>query len=95
MSKKSSRPSWFKMFLHQKALIDSVPNESAGLALKAVFEYFDTGELPELDPLSFAVFASIKPYIDESFEDFKRSSEAGKAGNAKRWCKEASPPDTP
>lgn len=90
MSKKNNRPAWFKMFLHQKALIDSVPNESAGLALKAVFAYFDTGELPELDPLSFAVFASIKPYIDESFEDYARDVENGKKGG-----RPPKPPVTP
>ena len=75
MSKKTGRPSWFKMFLHQKALIDSVPDETAGKALKAVFLYFDTGELvTDLDSLSFAVFAAIKPYIDESYEDFRKKN---------------------
>lgn len=68
MSKKATRPAWFKMFLHQKALIDSVPDETAGKALKAVFRYFDTGEDSELDPLAFAVFVAIKPYFDESNE---------------------------
>lgn len=68
------------MFLHQKALIDSVPDEIAGRALKAVFAYFDNGELIDLDPLSFAVFASIKPYIDESFDDYARDVENGKKG---------------
>ena len=85
MSKKTSRPAWFKMFLHQKALIDSVPDETAGRALKAVFQYFDTGEAPELDPLAFAVFAAIKPYIDESFDDFKRTQEKNRANVQKRW----------
>ena len=69
MSKRTNRPAWFKMFLHQKALLDSVSDEVAGRALKAVFQYFDSGEVIDLDPLSFAVFASIKPYIDESFDD--------------------------
>lgn len=92
MSKKNvKRPSWFKMFLHQKALIDSVPDETAGKALKAVFLYFDSGEVQELDPLTFAVFASIKPYIDESIDDYTDSVESGRAGAKKRWQKDSPP----
>ena len=51
MSKKKERPSWFKMFLHQKALIDAVPDEDAGKALKGSLQYFETGDLPALDGL--------------------------------------------
>lgn len=93
--KKEGRPSWFKMFLHQKAIVDAVPDDVAGKALKAVFQYFESGEVGKLDPLAFAVFASVKPYIDESFNDYRRSSNAGKQGNAKRWNKEVSGGDTP
>ena len=92
---KDKRPAWFKMFLHQGPLIMAVPDESAGKALKAAFHYFDDGKEPELDPLSMAVYAAIKPYIDEAFGDYERSSKAGKAGNAKRWGKGVSPPDHP
>ena len=80
MAKTAGRPAWFKMFLHQKALVDSVPDETAGKALKAVFRYFDTGEVTDLDPLAFAVFAAIKPYVDESFDDYARDVENGKKG---------------
>lgn len=83
MAKGTGRPAWFKMFLHQKALIDSVPDETAGRALKAVFLYFDTGEIANLDPLSFAVFATIKPYVDESFDDYTRDVENGRKGGRK------------
>lgn len=79
------RPAWFKMFRNQKALIDSVPNESAGKAIKAVFQYFENGEVVEMDALEFAVFSSIKPYVDESMEDYEKAIETGKAGAGKRW----------
>ncbi len=88
---KSERAQWFKMFLHQKALIDSVPNETAGKALKAVFRYFDSQEMDDLDPLAFAVFSAIKPYIDESFSDYQRSVETGRSGGKKRWGKNTHP----
>lgn len=93
--KKVGRASWFKIFLHQKALIDSVPNENVGTALKAALQYFETGEIPKIDPLSFAVFSTFKQYIDESNDDFKKFSEAGQRGNKKRWDNQVSPPDTP
>lgn len=64
---KDKRPSWFKMFLHQGPIINAVPDEVAGKALKAAFRYFNNGQEPELDPLSMAVYAAIKPYIDEAF----------------------------
>lgn len=87
MSKKESRPAWFKLFRHQKALIDSVPDDSAGRAIKAVFQYFENGEVPPLSPLEFAVFSSIKPYVDESFEDFAEKSRKNKAIANERWKK--------
>lgn len=88
MAKKESRPAWFKLFRHQKALIDSVPDESAGKAIKAVFQYFENGEVPPLSPLEFAVFSSIKPYVDESFEDFAETSRKNRENVQKRWGKE-------
>lgn len=63
MAKSEKRPSWFKLFLHQKPLIDSVPDDIVGKALKAALRYFDTREESELEPLSMAVFCTIKPYI--------------------------------
>ena len=88
MAKKESRPAWFKLFRHQKALIDSVPDDSAGRAIKAVFQYFENGEVPTLSPLEFAVFSSIKPYVDESFEDFAETSRKNRENVQKRWGKE-------
>ena len=88
MAKKTGRPAWFKMFLHQKALIDSAQDETAGKALKAVFQYFDTGEVVELDQAAFIVFSAIKPYIDESYSDYQRSVETGRTGGNKRWGNE-------
>ena len=74
------------MFVHQKALIDSVSDEIAGKALKACFAYFDNGEICDMDPTVFAVFSAIKPYIDESFSDYQRSVDSGRAGAGKRWA---------
>ena len=92
---KCGRPSWFKVFLHQKPLIDAIPDEVAGRALKAALLYFDTGEMTEMDSLTGAVFAVLKPHIDEAFDDFRRSVDAGKAGSQKRWNKEGTQDNSP
>lgn len=82
MAKRTSRPSWFKMFLNIRPLIDSVPDDVAGRAIKASLKYFDTGndDTSKYDPLTIAVFSSIKPYIDEAFSDFNKRVENGKTG---------------
>ncbi|MBR2895553.1 MAG: hypothetical protein IKC03_07855, partial [Oscillospiraceae bacterium] len=83
---KRNRPTWFKLFLHQKPLIDAVPDEVAGRALKAALRYFDSrgdgngDSIGELDPITLAVFSAFKPYIDEAFSDFYRDVENGKKG---------------
>ena len=94
MAKSAGRPTWFKMFGHQHALIESVPDATAGRALKAVFRYFCTDEMDELDPLAFAVFSAIKPYIDEAFSDFESSSKKNRQNVMKRWSKEGIPRNT-
>lgn len=92
---KMGRPSWFKLFLHHKSLIEAVPDEVAGKAIKAALRYFDTGEVAELDSLAGAVFAALKPHIDEAFDDFRRSVDTGRAGGQKRWSKEGAKGDRP
>ena len=94
MSNKTGRPSWFKLFLHHKSLIDAVPDEVAGRALKAALQYFDTGEVVELDSLAGAVFAALKPHIDEAFADFQATSEKNRKNIRKRWQNRCIPSDT-
>lgn len=91
---KIGRPVWFKLFLHHKALIDAVPDEVAGKALKAALRYFDTGEAVELDSLAGAVFAALKPHIDEAFEDFQETSEKNRRNAKVRWQNRCMPSDT-
>ena len=80
MSKGEKRPSWFKLFLHQKPIIDSVPDEVVGKAVKAAFHYFATKEETELDSLAMVVYSSFKPYIEESFTDYERDVRNGHKG---------------
>ena len=87
MPRKNNRPMWFKMFLNLKALIDSVPDETVGKAIKAIFTYFDSKEIVEMDPLVFAIFSSLKPYVDESFSDFELTRARNMENIKSRWGK--------
>lgn len=93
--KKARRASWFKLWLNQKPLVDAVPDDVAGRALKAAFQYFDDGEILELDPLAGAVFAVLKSQVDEAISNYTVSVEAGTAGANKRWGKESQNGDSP
>ena len=90
MHKGEKRPSWFKLFLHQKPIIDSVPDDVVGKAVKAAFHYFATKEEMELDVLPMVVYSSFKPYIEESFTDYERDVRNGHNGGRPQ-----NPPVTP
>lgn len=77
---KEKRASWFKLFLHQKPLLDAVPDETVGKAVKAAMAYFEDGTIPSLDTLESVIFLSIKPYIEEANSDYEKKSENGKKG---------------
>lgn len=85
MAKKTNRPSWFKIFLHQKPVIDANTDETVGKALKAALHYFETGELPEFeDAGEKSVFATFCPYVEESFEDYEKTSARNRENAMKR-----------
>lgn len=92
---KTGRPSWFKLFLHYRPVIDVFPNEAVGKAFKAALLYFDTGDVEELDSMANAIFSALRPHIDEAFEDFQRSVNTGRAGGQKRWGKDDVKRDRP
>lgn len=95
MDKKPKRPAWFKLWLNQKPLIDAVPDDVAGRALKAAYQYLAAGEIPELDSLTGAVFAVLKSQIDEAIRTYNVSVESGIVGANKRWRKDAQSDNSP
>ena len=79
---KEKRPSWFKVFLHQKPLIMELSDEAAGAALKAALTYLEGGEIPnDLSPSAEILFnAAFKPYVEESIKDYDKAIENGRKG---------------
>lgn len=80
----------FILYLDRKKEIDLLSNEQCGILFKAIFEYVDTGNIPEIEDLTVKVlFSFIASQIDENAKKWKETcqkrSEAGKKGMAVRW----------
>lgn len=84
---KIKRATWWKMLYHQRAVIESIPNEEVGAGLKAAFRYFDGEDINpnDLSAQAFTVFCVMRPYIDESMRSYRESVENGKKGASERW----------
>lgn len=92
MAKKVKKPSWFKLWLHHRPLIDAVPDDVAGRAIKAALAYFVTGEVMQLGQLETVVFASIKADIDNAHADYLRDVENGRKGGRPKLTEDEKPP---
>ncbi len=93
MAVRERRPAWFKMYRHQGAMIDSVPDEVLGKVVKDVFRYFETGEIPEQSYLERVVFSAMKMGVDESNGDFLAHREKNAQNAKRRWEKKEQPAD--
>ena len=94
------RPLWFKVHLANSPMWHSLSDEAVGRALKLALDYFETGELPEVDnPLVDIAFETLKKSCDTAFREYNESVEAGRPGarlkaeKAKRT--KTSPPKPP
>lgn len=86
MGRKSlGKPSWFKLFGHHLSLMEAVPDAVAGRAVKAALVYFETGELPELEPLTMAVFCALRPQVEEAHATYKNMVEQSRRASMRRW----------
>ena len=84
--KKQSSPVWFRMFANLRPLVEAVPDDAAGAALKAAFAYFVDGAEPKgLDTLALALFRAIRPSIDDSIRDYRQTVERGRKAVQTRW----------
>lgn len=81
MSKKDG----FLLFTEQKALFNKMTNEQAGILIKAIYEYEDTRQIPDLEFGLDLAFTTIKTTLDKNrikYEEVsKKRSEAAKSRN--------------
>lgn len=83
MAKKLGRPFWFKLDTSVKPLIDAIPDENAGRAIKAALEYFETRQAvssQDTDPLTLAAFLAMKVSVDNAYAEYEQRIENGKKG---------------
>jgi len=85
MAKKDS----FVLYTEQKAVLDKLTDEQAGKLIKAIYEYEETGIMPELDSTLDLVITPFKTALDKNGDKWEKTkqkrSEAGKLGAEKRW----------
>lgn len=79
----------FILYLDRKKEIDLLSNEQCGILFKAIFQYVDTGNIPEIEDLTVKVlFSFIASQIDENAKKWKETcqkrSEAGKKSGESR-----------
>lgn len=83
----------FILYTEQKAVLDKLTDEQAGKLIKAIYEYEETGIMPELDTVLDLVITPFKTALDKNadkWEEIKQKrSEAGKIGAEKKKQKEA------
>lgn len=83
MAKRLGRPFWFKLDMSVKPLIDAIPDENAGRAIKAALEYFETRQAvssQDTDPLTLAAFLAMKGSVDNAYSEYEQRIENGKKG---------------
>lgn len=96
MAKKSGRPFWFKIDMSIKPLLDAVPDENAGRAIKAALEYFETRQsvFPNDDPLTLAPLIAMKTAVDDAYSEYEQRIENGKKGGRPRSDEKAQETNT-
>lgn len=85
MDKKS-----FILYIDRKKEIDLLSDAQCGVLLKAIFEYAETGIMPEIHDLAVKILLSVFiTQMDESSKKWEEAkskrSEAGKKGMSSRW----------
>ena len=72
MAKKDS----FVLYTEQKAVINKLSDEQAGKLIKAIYEYVETGEMPELDTVLDLVITPFKTILDKDKAKYEEVSKA-------------------
>lgn len=74
-------PSWFKLKVERRDVLQSVPPSVAINALMACFDYLDTGVAPDMGALERIVFAAILPDLKEAAGQYEKRVTARTKGN--------------
>lgn len=73
----------FILYTEQKAVIDKLSDEQAGKLIKAIYEYVEKGEMPELDNTLDLVITPFKTILDKNKAKYEEVSKARAKAGAK------------
>ena len=89
MAKKDS----FVLYTEQKAVLDKLTDEQAGKLIKAIYEYVETGKMPELENVLDLVITPFKTVLDKDkakYEEVSKArAEAGSKGGKQKQTKDS------
>lgn len=79
----------FVLYTDINEYLDELTNEDAGILFKAIVDYAETGECPEINGIVKVAFIQIKKAIDYNAAKYeetrKKRAESGKRGAEARW----------
>lgn len=88
---RSNKKNSFVLYTDTRNLLDLLNDEQTGKLFKAVFDYVEDGEAPELDQVSQVVFTTIKTYLDRDRAKYEevclKRAEYGKKGGVAKATK--------
>lgn len=75
---------WFKFWMRNKNNFDAMTDEQAGKTLKALLNYYDSGEEPQnLGPWEKATFNNMRQELDECTKSYQTRVEKNRANGEK------------
>lgn len=77
----------FILYLEQKEIFNMLEDDEAGKLIKAIFEYEETGQTPNLDKSIKIAFIPIKSVLDRNKEKYEKVVERNRQNIEKRWNK--------
>lgn len=76
---------WFYMFRENRKAIEKMSPELVKKVLLLLYDYLDTGEIPELEGEEYFAFCVFKKGVELAKQHFYSRSEGGKKGMQNRW----------
>lgn len=74
----------FVLYTEQRAILNKLTDEQAGKLIKAIYEYVDTGEIKDIDPVIDIVITPFITVLDKDLKKYeetkKKRAEAGAKG---------------
>lgn len=73
---RKARPDGFVLYAHSLKVLQVIPDEAAGRAIKAVCSYFSDGqEMPEDPSMEYLAYSVLKLDVDAALDRFKETCD--------------------